>query len=173
MADEKKIARPAPDETPDPFSEVRHGLQQRFGEEVTVTLAPSGDLVVTVGRERLLAVCRYLKDEQGFDYPILVTGVDRNDGLESVIHLGQMTSPRVVVLKTPVTYDDPRVPSVTSVWAGADWHERESYDLMGIRYEGHPDLRRILLPDEWDEYPHPLRKEFKLDSPGGKFSITE
>ncbi|HHX41529.1 MAG TPA: NADH-quinone oxidoreductase subunit C [Armatimonadetes bacterium] len=173
MADEKKIARPASDEAADPFSEVRRGLQQRFGEDVAVTLAPGGDLVVTVGRERLLAVCRYLKEEQGFDYPILVTGVDRGDGLESVIHLGQMTSPRVVVLKTPVTYDDPRVPSVTSVWAGADWHERESYDLMGIRYEGHPDLRRILLPDEWDEYPHPLRKEFKLDSPGGKFSITE
>ncbi|HOJ22740.1 MAG TPA: NADH-quinone oxidoreductase subunit C [Armatimonadota bacterium] len=173
MADEKKIARPASDEAADPFSEVRRGLQQRFGEDVAVTLAPGGDLVVTVGRERLLAVCRYLKEEQGFDYPILVTGVDRGDGLESVIHLGQMTSPRVIVLKTPVSYDDPQVPSVTSIWAGADWHERESYDLMGIRYEGHPDLRRILLPEEWDEYPHPLRKEFKLDSPGGKFSITE
>ena len=173
MAYEKKIARPASDEAADPFSEVRRGLQQRFGEDVAVTLAPGGDLVVTVGRERLLAVCRYLKEEQGFDYPILVTGVDRGDGLESVIHLGQMTSPRVIVLKTPVSYDDPQVPSVTSIWAGADWHERESYDLMGIRYEGHPDLRRILLPEEWDEYPHPLRKEFKLDSPGGKFSITE
>ncbi|HOQ27510.1 MAG TPA: NADH-quinone oxidoreductase subunit C, partial [Armatimonadota bacterium] len=92
MADEKKIARPASDEAADPFSEVRRGLQQRFGEDVAVTLAPGGDLVVTVGRERLLAVCRYLKEEQGFDYPILVTGVDRGDGLESVIHLGQMTS---------------------------------------------------------------------------------
>ena len=73
--------------------------------------------------------------------------MDRGDGLESVIHLGQMASPRVIVLKTPVSYDDPQVPSVTSIWAGADWHERESHDLMGIRYEGHPDLRRILLPE--------------------------
>jgi len=154
------------------FEEI-YGLQDLFGEDVAWEQAPIGEAVVTVARERLLDVCRFFKEEQGFDYPILVSGVDRGDRLESVIHLGQVGSTRILVLKSTVPYDDPRVPSVTSIWAGAEWHERESYDLMGIVYEGHPDLRRILLPDDWDEYPHPLRKEFKLDSAGGKFTIVE
>lgn len=175
MADDKNTPQPAPAESApeEPSFEDIYGLHDLFGDDVVAATAPVGDAVLTVARERLLDVCRYLKEEQGFDYPILVSGVDHGDRLESVIHLGQMASTRILVLKTTVPYDDARVPSVTSVWAGADWHERESYDLMGIVYEGHPDLRRILLPEEWDEYPHPLRKEFKLDSLGGKFAVAE
>lgn len=150
-----------------------YGLPDIFGEGVSVEPAPPGDAVLVVARERLLEVCQYLREEQGFDFPILVSAVDRGDHLESVIHVGQVASSRVIALKTPVPYEDPRVPSVTSIWAGAEWHEREAYDLMGIVYEGHPDLRRILLPDDWDEYPHPLRKEFQLDRLGGKFEVTD
>lgn len=175
MADEKaavpaRPARPAP-APPAPVEDI-YRLKERFGAAIQALEAPKGDLTVTVARERLQDVCRFLKEEHGFDYPILVTGVDREEHLESVCHLGKADAPEIVVVKTVVSYDDPRVPSITPLWSGADWHERESYDLMGIIYEGHPDLRRILLFDEWDEYPHPLRKEFKLQSIEAKYQVN-
>ena len=173
MADEKNTPQPAEAVPEGPSPEETYGLQSRFGEDVAWEKAAAGEAAVTVARERLLDVCRFLKEEHGFDFPLLVSGVDRGDRLESVVHLGQAGSARILILKSTLPYDDPRVPSVTSIWAGAEWHERESYDMMGIVYEGHPDLRRILLPEDWDEYPHPLRKEFKLDSAGGKFTIVE
>lgn len=177
MSDEKAPARPrAPARAvakEEPPAEDIYGLKERFGAAIQKMVAPKGDLTVTVAREALFDVCQYLKEEKGFAYPILVTGVDRGDHLESVCHLGKADSPEIVVIKTEVPYEDPRVPSVTPLWEGANWHERESYDLMGIHYEGHPDLRRILLFEEWDEYPHPLRKEFKLHSFEAKFSVAE
>ncbi|NLC58034.1 MAG: NADH-quinone oxidoreductase subunit C [Armatimonadetes bacterium] len=148
-----------------------YGLEDLLGEGVEVSVPPVGDPVVTIAREKLLEACRFFKEEQGFDYLILVSGVDRGDHLESVIHLGKADAPNIVILKTAVPYDDPHVPSVTPLWQGANWHERESFDLMGIIYDGHPDLRRILLFPEWDEYPHPLRKEFRLPSLEGKYTV--
>ncbi|MDH7570331.1 MAG: NADH-quinone oxidoreductase subunit C, partial [Armatimonadota bacterium] len=132
-----------------------------------------GDLTVTVAREVLAEVCQFLRDAHGFTYPILVSGVDREEHLESVCHLGHPADGRVVVVKARLPLRDPRVPSITPLFAGMNWHERESFDLMGIDYVGHPDQRRILLFDEWDDYPHPLRKEFKLRPFSAKFVVSE
>lgn len=167
------MSEPTQPETTTPTEDIfgLYGLEDLLGEGVSVGVSPAGDPVITVAREKLLDACRFLKEEQGLDYLILVTGVDRGDHLESVIHLGRIDAPNVVVIKTAVPYDDPHVPSVTPLWEGANWHERESYDLMGIVYDGHPDLRRILLFEEWDEYPHPLRKEFQLPTFEAKYVV--
>ena len=176
MADEKPAVAPRPAKAdaapPAPVEDV-YGLRERFGAGILEMVAPRGYITVTVPRENLVDVCRFLKEERGFAFLILVTGVDREDHLESVLHLGKVDAPETVVVKVSLPYEDARLPSITPLWQGANWHEREAYDLLGIVYEGHPDLRRILLADEWDEYPHPLRKEFKLQTFDARFVITE
>ncbi len=124
--------------------------------------------------EFLLEAGRYLRDEEGFDYLSNLSGVDwiERGYFEVVYHLyamrrgerlvrgeasGGPLGPLVLKVRTP--REDPRVPSVTSLWPGALWQERETYDMLGIRFEGHPDLRRIYL---WDEFEgHPLRKDYR------------
>lgn len=123
--------------------------------------------------DALLDACRYLRDEEGLDYLSNLSGVDwiAQGQFEVVYHLyairrgerlleGQPPDGPVgpVVLKVRVPRETPVAPSVTSVWPGALWQERETYDMLGIRFEGHPDLRRIYL---WDEFAdHPLRKDY-------------
>jgi NADH-quinone oxidoreductase subunit C len=127
---------------------------------------PSGDCAAfDVPADDLVAVLRSLRDEAGFDLLMDISGidwgVDRSPRFGVAYHLLSTRAHEYVRVVTPCSPDDaPRVPSVTSLWPGADWHEREAYDMFGIRFEGHPDLRRILM---WDEYPfHPLRKDFPL-----------
>jgi NADH-quinone oxidoreductase subunit C len=111
------------------------------------------------------AVLRSLRDTHGYDLLSDVTavdwGVDESPRFSVVWHLLSTTHHGYVRLVAHCANDaEPAAPSVTSLWPGADWHERETFDLMGIRFEGHPDLRRILM---WDGYPfHPLRKDFPL-----------
>ncbi len=113
-----------------------------------------------VPRESLLEVARALRDMPGVtcDYLSNITGVDLRDRLQVVYHLIGVSSGAKVVLKVDLPPDDPEVDSVTPVWPGADWHEREAWDLLGIRFRNHPNLKRILL---WEGYEgHPLRKDF-------------
>ncbi len=121
---------------------------------------------VNVPTGELLAVLTALRDEQTFDLLSDVTAIDWAEGASprftAVYHLYSTTSHAAIRVATPCTGDDaaPTVPSVVPLWPGANWHEREAYDMFGITFEGHPDLRRILM---WDGYPyHPLRKEFPL-----------
>jgi NADH-quinone oxidoreductase subunit C len=115
--------------------------------------------------EALLDVLQYLRDEQGFDLLSDVSGIDW--GVNEVprfsvaYHLLSTRHFGVVRVVAPCSASEPpRIPSATALFPAADWHEREAYDMFGIRFEGHPDLRRILM---WDEYPHfPLRKDFPL-----------
>lgn len=150
-------------------------LQERMARALRpgaiVEVQPDG--AIRVQPRALLSVCRYLLEQEGFDYLSNVTGVDwlAQGEFEVVYHLYAMRrGARIargqdpggplgpVVLKVRVPRDQPVVPSVTSLWPSALWQEREVYDLMGIRFEGHPDLRRIYL---WDEYEdHPLRKDY-------------
>lgn len=120
---------------------------------------------INVPASILVAAMTYLRDEQGFDILTDVSGVDWDKDtprFSSVYHLLSTRKHVFFRVVTACEGDDesPRVPSLVSVWPAANWHERETYDMFGIRFEGHPDLRRILM---WDDYPFfPLRKEFPL-----------
>lgn len=99
--------------------------------------------------------------ELKFDYLICLSGVDFNDGnLGVVYHLSSMQKKHRIVLKVKVPKDKAEIPSLDSIWKTANWHEREVFDLFGIVFLDHPDLRRILLPDDWEGFP--LRKDYKV-----------
>jgi NADH-quinone oxidoreductase subunit C len=131
-----------------------------------VTDRPSLDHpAVDVPPQDLVAVLRSLKEEHGFDMLVDISGVDWAPGATPrftvVYHVFSTTKHEYVrVAAACADNGSPEMPSATGVWPGANWHEREAYDMFGIRFSGHPDLRRILM---WDEYPHfPLRKDFPL-----------
>jgi NADH-quinone oxidoreductase subunit C/D len=117
------------------------------------------DPAILVKPEHLLALALYLRDEAGYDYCASITGVDYEDRFEVVYHLCSMKEQGPpVVIKVHAPKEDPEVPSVVPLWSGADWQEREVWDLMGVRFSGHPDLRRILM---WEGFEgHPLRKDY-------------
>ena len=119
----------------------------------------------SVPADRLVEVCTFLRDDPGLEFTLLswVGGVDllpRDPRFEVVYHLLSITHNRRFVLKVQVPEGDPRVPTVTGVWPTANWHERETFDFYGIVFDGHPDLTRILLPDDWEGWP--LRKDSPL-----------
>ena len=138
-------------------------LQAKFP---SATLRVSLDLpAVNVPLAEAVAVLEWLKDEQRYDFLVDVTAIDWAEEVSprftTVWHLYSTTKHVYIRVAADCTDDaEPTAPTVTGLWPAADWHERETYDLMGINFTGHPDLRRILM---WDEYPHhPLRKEFPL-----------
>jgi len=137
-------------------------LKERFGEEIRGEQLLVDKPALLVARAALPQVARAAR-ELGYDYLACITGVDYREGrgeFEVVYNLWSYEKYRHLVLKTTCPGDDPRVPSLTDVWKSADWLERETYDLMGIKFEGHPDLRRILLPEPWKG--HPLQKDYDM-----------
>ena len=132
-------------------------LDPSFGSSVMEVTADA----VVVAREALPEICLHLRDHPGLDFNYLtdLTSVDYIDYFEVVYHLLSMNKNHSAVLKArALGRTDPWVPSVTSIWKGAEMQEREVWDLMGVRFEGHPNLRRVLL---FEGFPgHPLRKDF-------------
>jgi len=122
-----------------------------------------GETTLTVQREDIAAICRFCKESLGFDYLIDITSVDNfgeEPRFEIVYELSSIATNEHLRLKLSVSEDEPAVASVTGIWPTANWHEREIFDMMGIGFTGHPDLRRILM---WEGYPYfPLRKDFPL-----------
>ncbi|MCZ7635479.1 MAG: NADH-quinone oxidoreductase subunit C [Verrucomicrobia bacterium] len=139
-------------------------LRSRFGELVSEPVEFRGELTVTLANaERIVEVCAFAKTTLGFDMLLDLSSVDNlgEDPRWTLVYelysLGQRAHLR---LKTSVSEERSELPTVSGVWRTADWHEREIYDMMGIRFRGHPDLRRILM---WEGYPYfPLRKDFPL-----------
>ena len=131
----------------------RIGQPVEFRDEVTVT----------VERAKIVEACRYLKNDCAFDMLVDLSGVDNygtDPRYEVVYELCSLSNRVHLRLKVTVSEDDLIVDSVTGVWRTADWHEREAFDMFGIRFRNHPNLKRILM---WDGYPyHPLRKDFPL-----------
>ena len=123
-----------------------------------------GEVTVTVPAGSIVDICNVMKDEHGFDLLADLCGADRgpeeDPRFEVNYHLFSTTHHNRIRLKVRLTEDDAKVPSVTSVWKTANWHERETYDLVGVVFDGHPDLRRILLPSDFDG--HALRKDYPL-----------
>lgn len=141
-------------------TETAEALQQRFGEAIGDVVAFRGEVTAVVARESLVDVCRVCKDQLGYDYLSDVSCVDwldRRPRFDVVYHLTSLKHWIRFRLKVQV---DPgqSVPTVIPVWAAANWAEREVWDLFGVEFEGHPDLRRLLMPEGW--IGHPLRKDF-------------
>lgn len=125
--------------------------------------AGSGEMLLWVEPGRIADVCRYLRDEQGFERLSGLTSIDRypmEPRFEIVYLLHSISRNIRLKLKVALPGADPALPTVTSVWEGANWYEREAFDLFGVRFEGHPNLKRILLPEEWEG--HPLRRDFPV-----------
>ncbi len=110
-------------------------------------------------REKVREIAQELK-ENGFDYISFITAIDRKEFLEVVYLFRNLDTGEEIFLKSKVPADDPRIPSIADIYYGANWLEREAYDLLGVIFEGHPDLRRILLPPDYEG--HPLRKDFPM-----------
>lgn len=144
--------------------EIFDKLREKFGEAViSIVTDKPVDPFINISPDRTDEICLFLRDLEEFQFDSLscLSGVDNNDGtLSSVYHLYSFIKNHKVVLKATVNKDAPDVKSVAGIWLTADWHERESYDLIGINYIGHPDLRRILLPYDWEG--HPLRKDYQV-----------
>lgn len=138
--------------------ELRDHLCASYPELCPLFSIEFGDGVLEVPAARLDEAMRDLND-LGFDMLGMVTAVDRGPELELVYRVRSREMRVGIIVKTRVGREEPRIASVVEIWPGADWHEREVYDLFGIVFEGHPDLRRILLPDDWVGYP--LRKDYE------------
>ena len=149
--------------------EIAHRIEQKFPGAVQEAVPEAA----TIDPAKLVDVCAYLRDDPDLQFSFLssLTGVDRLDTLEVVYHLTSIHHNSMTALKVRTNdRENPIVPSVISVWPGANLQEREAYDLLGIYFEGHPDLRRIFL---WEGFAgYPLRKDY-LNLPGGQMPGLE
>lgn len=161
-AAEKKAEPPKPKFAPPKLNPVEETLKMAFGDAVQTGYDVQGDLEVKVRADRLRAVCLALRDNAAARYNLLrnVTAVDWKDRIEMIYNVCCVETVTNVTVRCDLPRENPAVESVTPVWPGADWQEREVFDLMGVDFEEHPDLRRILLPEEWQG--HPLRKDYVM-----------
>jgi NADH-quinone oxidoreductase subunit C len=133
---------------------------------IEAVVVDRGELTLHVSREHLAQVARTLRDEPGLRFEVChsVSGVhypgETGRELHAVLHLLSLTHRRRIRVEVSCPDGDPHVPSVTRVWPSADWHERETWDMFGIVFDGHPALTRILMPDDWPG--HPQRKDYPL-----------
>ncbi|HEY2568115.1 MAG TPA: NADH-quinone oxidoreductase subunit C [Candidatus Udaeobacter sp.] len=144
--------------------ELLGALIQSFGEKVREKTEFRGETSYTITANDLREIAKFCRDELLFDYLIDVTSIDNfgeEPRFEIVYHLYSMPHAVHLRLKLKVPEEAGAVDTVSDIWPTANWHEREIYDMMGIKFNGHPDLRRILM---WDGYPfYPLRKDFPLE----------
>ena len=144
--------------------EAAKKLKAKFGDLISEPAEFRGEITIQVAdAEKIVEVCRYAKNDLDFNYLVDISSLDNygNDPRWTVVyHLRGLRNGCELRLKTDVSEEKSELPSVIAIWATANWHEREIYDMMGIRFRGHPDLRRILM---WEGYPYfPLRKDFPL-----------
>jgi NADH-quinone oxidoreductase subunit C len=144
-------------------AEIHAWLKVRFGEAIgELTGTRRDNMAVTVAPAAIAEVCRVLKTEPGLEFDCLsnLSGVDypKRNVIQVVYHLYSYQHRHCFILKVDAARDAPAVPSVAGIWSHAEWQEREVFDLLGVTFAGHPDLRRILMPEDWPG--HPLRKDF-------------
>ena len=150
-------------------------LQERFGERAFRTEQFRDNVRVIVPAERVYSVLEALKDAAGFDMLVDVTAVDyleypdATDRYAVIYCLLNTESAERIIVKTHLNDPELTLPSVYGLWRGADWMEREVYDMYGVTFEGHPDLRRILMPEEFTAYP--LRKDYPLRGRGERHNF--
>ena len=149
-----------------PTAEDIEYLRSTFPDAITNVREQLGEVTVYVDAARIGDVCRFLKRDERFQFNLLSDlcgvdlGMDQEPRFEVVYHLNSLTKFHRLRLKAQIAGEEPSIATVTTVWKTANWLERETYDMFGIVFEGHPDLRRILMPEEFQW--HPLRKDFPV-----------
>ena len=141
-------------------------LNETFAGAVLAVADFRGETTITVKKEEIVAIAAFLKQELGYNFLCDLCGVDylgQSPRFMVVYNLYNIATKERLRVKVPVAETDPRVDTVSGVWATANWHERECWDLMGIDFNNHPDLRRILMPADWEG--HPLRKDYPVQGP--------
>ena len=164
------VDAPTPLDPPNPhvkktthLPDVAEALRGQFGDAVEDVGEYAGETTVRVSKARIVDVARFLHDTHGFTYLADLGGIDRfteEDRFEVFYNVLALQQGKRLRLKVRVDESDLTVPSVTGVWKAADWNEREAFDMFGLHFEGHEDLRRMYLPEDFEYFP--LRKEFPL-----------
>ncbi len=156
--------------------EIANILKDKFLNDIAGVTQFRDQVFVSVNKEKVRDICRFLHDDPDMhmDYLADVCGVDypaNQYRYEVIYNLFSMKHRHRIIIKALVPEDNPSLDSVEPVWAGANWHERETCDMYGIVFNGHPDLRRILMPEDWEGYP--LRKDYPLKGPAGEYKSFE
>lgn len=140
---------------------VADAFQERFGAQVHEY---QGDVTLTLKADQIVAACQTLLSDFGFTFLIDITAVDywpqESPRFHVVYHVQEMTHFQVLRLRVPLDGTDAHISTVEKVWPSANWYEREVWDMFGIRFDGHSDMRRIIMPADWEG--HPLRKDYPL-----------
>lgn len=142
--------------------EIYEKIRERFPDGIEEVVDCPGDPYCIVKREAYLDICRWLRDDEALRFNLLscLSGTDDGTDFWVVLHLTSIPKNHTAVLKVRVAREGGSCPSVAEIWKTADWHERETYDMYGMKFDGHPDLRRILLPEDWPGFP--LRKDYEF-----------
>ena len=151
-------------------------LKAKYNDAVVEANEFRGELTIVIPKEHIVEVCRFMKEDEELAFELLadLCGIDMytpEKRFGVIYNLFSLKTKHRVRLKTFTEEEHLKVPTVTGVWGTANWHERETYDMFGIVFEGHPDLRRIYMPDEF-EY-HPLRKDFPLMGIPGSLDLPK
>ena len=147
------------------FLEIKSTVTEKFGEGIILSENNTYEQPqLTISAEKIVEVCFFLRDTDQlyFDYMTCLSGMDNGvekKTMEVIYHLYSIPYNHSLVLKVELEREHPEVSTVSNVWRTADWHEREAYDMFGIKFTNHPDLRRILLPADWEGFP--LRKDYQ------------
>jgi len=155
-------------------TDIRNRLAAKFGDKIAELAPAKMDPFLVIQPADLKEICRYLKDdpELAFDCLMNLSAIDwpKKNQIELVYHLWSYSKRHAFIFKMSLAREAPEVESIESVWKSADWLEREQFDLLGVVFKGHPDLRRIMLPDDW--VGHPLRKDYKEQGAWHNISTT-
>ena len=140
-------------------------LRAQFGEDILSAEEAFGDAVITINPSRYVEMAQFLHDDSDLDFDFFdfLAGVDyrpKGGGFEVVTDVYSIRHTHNILLKVQCDAENPRVPTISHIWAGANWHERETWELMGIVFEGHPHLVKLVLPEQFEGFP--LRKDFAL-----------
>lgn len=153
---------------------VVDGLSEQFSDNLLEVYRSCDHLYIRMDAEQIVEISKYLKNEQHFIFLCDMIGTDRytsDERFEVLYNMMNLRTQDRIFIKIRVDEENPVVESVTSVWKSAGWYEREIYDMFGIRFEGHPDLRRIFMPEDFEYFP--LRKEFPLLGIPGSIALPD
>jgi len=150
-----------------PEQDIINKIVARYGNNVEVLYVRPSRMKIRVLPENMISIAGFIKENFGFDHAESVSGTDypKDNQIEVVYHTGSYTVeeliPKILALSTRTNRDEPRLPSLISIFPSVEYHERETYEMIGAYFEGHPRMERFLLPEDWADIP-PLRKDFRI-----------